>query len=44
MVVRGVVVVGVVVLGMVVGGVVLLDVSQTYDDVVNQSVGQLVSQ
>ena len=43
MVVRSVVVVVVVVLGMVVGGVVLLDVSQTYNGMVSQSVGQSVS-
>ena len=34
MVVRGVVVVGVVVLGMVVGGLVVLNVSETFDDMV----------
>ena len=33
-VVRGVVVSGVVVLGMVVGGLVVLNVSQTFDDMV----------
>ena len=34
MVVRGVVVLGVVVLGMVVGGLVVLNVSETFDDMV----------